>query len=226
MDLNSISGVTGATNAGAVTQSSSQSSPSITSDFQTFLKMLTVQLQNQDPLEPMAATDFSVQLATFSSVEQQTQTNNLLSNLGSQFSVMNMSQLAGWVGHEARSSADLWYDGRAASLSMKAEPAADQSILVVRNQAGDLVARETLPRGTTSYEWYGADAKGDALPDGRYRLTVEHSRGGQFISSQPVEHYGRIVEARGSASGATLLLQGGIEISAADITALRNTASH
>jgi flagellar basal-body rod modification protein FlgD len=54
------------------------------SDAVTFLNMLTVQMRNQDPLNPMAPTDFAVQLATFSSVEQQLQTNTLLQSMLSQ----------------------------------------------------------------------------------------------------------------------------------------------
>ncbi len=44
-------------------------------DFQTFLKLLTAQMRNQDPLEPLDATQFVAQLASFSSVEQQIETN-------------------------------------------------------------------------------------------------------------------------------------------------------
>ena len=43
----------------------------LSSDFETFLKMLTTQMQNQDPLNPVDSTDYATQLATFSSVEQQ-----------------------------------------------------------------------------------------------------------------------------------------------------------
>ncbi|MEY5038566.1 MAG: flagellar basal body rod modification protein, partial [Pseudomonadota bacterium] len=46
----------------------------ISSDFDTFLKMLTAQMQNQDPLNPMDSTDYATQLATFSGVEQQART--------------------------------------------------------------------------------------------------------------------------------------------------------
>ena len=49
--------------------------PVLSSDFETFLKMLTVQLENQDPLNPVDSADYAVQLATFSGVEQQVQTN-------------------------------------------------------------------------------------------------------------------------------------------------------
>ena len=72
--------------------------PDISSDFQTFLRMLTTQMQNQNPLEPIEASDFAVQLATFSGVEQQVRTNDLLSQLTSR---MGLSELANWVGREA-----------------------------------------------------------------------------------------------------------------------------
>ena len=77
----------------------------ISSDFQTFLRMMTAQMQNQDPLNPMEASDFAVQLATFSGVEQQVRSNDLLAGLSDQMSLMGVSQLAGWVGMEARTGA-------------------------------------------------------------------------------------------------------------------------
>lgn len=49
--------------------------------FEVFLKMLTTQIKNQDPLNPMENTEFAVQLATFTGVEQQVQTNLLLTQL-------------------------------------------------------------------------------------------------------------------------------------------------
>ena len=59
---------TGATNT-APTQT--KSSGFSGGDFETFLKMLTTQIRNQDPLNPMEGSEFAVQLATFSGVEQQ-----------------------------------------------------------------------------------------------------------------------------------------------------------
>ena len=56
----------------------------VSSDFETFLKMLTVQMQNQDPLNPVDSSDYAIQLATFSGVEQQVKTNDLLASLGQQ----------------------------------------------------------------------------------------------------------------------------------------------
>ena len=52
-----------------------------TVDFETFVKMLTTQLKNQDPLDPMDSANFASQLAAFSSVEQQVLTNNHLETI-------------------------------------------------------------------------------------------------------------------------------------------------
>lgn len=65
----------------APTAQQATSKKEISSDFETFLRMLTVQMQNQDPLDPVDSSDYAVQLATFSNVERQVQTNDLLREL-------------------------------------------------------------------------------------------------------------------------------------------------
>ncbi len=77
----------------------------LSSDFQTFLKMLTTQARNQDPLNPMDSSDYAQQLATFSGVEQQVRTNTLLESLAAQLGGGGLTQYASWVGMEARVTA-------------------------------------------------------------------------------------------------------------------------
>lgn len=191
------------------------------SDFTTFLKMLTTQMQNQDPLNPIDSADFAVQLATFSGVEQQVQTNQLLSNLAGQFSLMGMAQLSGWVGQEARTGSDVWYDGNAVTLTPTSAPGADNLVLTVRDSTGALVSRETVPLGSRTYDWLGADAAGDRLPVGRYQLQLESRLGDEVIRTEPVQSYAPIEEARRDGDQITLILRGGIAVSASDVTALR-----
>lgn len=77
-----MSAVTGVSNTSSHAQTSSTSSGSgITADYNTFLKLLITQLQNQDPTEPVDNTEQIAQLASFSAVEQQTQTNAKLDQL-------------------------------------------------------------------------------------------------------------------------------------------------
>ena len=193
----------------------------ISTDFETFLKMLTTQLKNQDPLKPIDSADYAVQLATFSGVEQQVKTNQLLENLGAQFGVMGMSQLAAWVGQEARAAGPVWMDGDAVALAPEAKAGADRAILVVRDAAGTMMSREDMPVSATAYEWSGADIEGNPLPTGRYSLTMESYSGDRLLATTPVQAYSRIMEAKNGPAGTTLILEGGIEVAAKDITALR-----
>ena len=212
-----------AVNNSSGTGQTSTGSSGITSDFTTFLKMLTVQMQNQDPMNPMEASDFAVQLATFSGVEQQVQTNQLLGNMAGEFALMGMAQLAGWVGQEARAAADVvWFGGEAVTLSPNPASTADKVVLVVHDERGNLVSREDLPVSAAPYTWLGADAAGDPLPDGRYILTLESWREGELLGEEPVEYYGKVVEARGGANGTTLVFEGGVEVPASAVTALRH----
>lgn len=196
----------------------------ISSDFDTFLKMLTTQMKNQDPLNPVDSSDYAVQLATFSGVEQQQQTNTLLKELGAQFSLLGMSQLAGWVGQEARAAAPVWYSGQPVTLSPNPAAVADRAVLVIKDAQGNLMAREDLPASTTPYQWLGTDAAGDPLPEGRYTLTLESWAGEEKLGEDVIESYAKILEARGGAAGTTLVLEGGIEVLATSVTGLRNPA--
>lgn len=196
--------------------------PAITSDFTTFLKMLTTQLQNQDPLNPLDSTDFAMQLATFSGVEQQVQTNSLISGLSSQLGLMNLAQLSGWIGKEARTTQDVHFDGRPITLYPEPASGAESAVLVVRDPSGAVLARETLPLSGGPYSWLGADAAGHPLPSGRYRLSVESSRGDDLIATSPVASFAPIEEARREGNAVVLVLKGGIKVAEKDVLALRD----
>jgi flagellar basal-body rod modification protein FlgD len=193
----------------------------ITSDYTTFLKMLTTQLQNQDPLNPIESSDYAVQLATFSGVEQQTRTNQLLETLGGQFSVLGMAQMAGWVGQEARVDAPVWMDGDPVTLSPNPAAGADRATLVVRDSRGTVVSRQDIPPTADAYVWTGLGIDGLPLSQGQYTLSLESYRGEEMLTQTPVEHYARILEAQGGAAGTMLLLEGGARVRADAITALR-----
>ena len=75
--MTAVSGVSSAT----ATTSTTTNSSAITADYNTFLKLLVTQLQNQDPTNPVDNTEQIAQLASFSAVEQQTQTNAKLDML-------------------------------------------------------------------------------------------------------------------------------------------------
>jgi flagellar basal-body rod modification protein FlgD len=70
-------------------------SKSTTLDYNSFLKLLIAQMQNQDPLEPMKSSDYVAQLATFSQVEKSVEMNTRLSEVLSAVQMQQASNLIG-----------------------------------------------------------------------------------------------------------------------------------
>lgn len=213
--------VTSVTTAATTQSAASGGGSKITSDFNTFLKMLTVQMQNQDPLNPIDSSDYAVQLATFSGVEQQVQTNRLLAEMTARFAQLGMSEMAGWIGQEARSNAPVHFDGDPVTLSPNPAAGSTRAVVVVKDSQGRLVSREDVPVSTAPHQWQGTDATGKALPNGRYIISLESWKDNKMIDSRPIEHYARVIEARGGPEGTKLVLEGGIEVAATSVTGLR-----
>jgi flagellar basal-body rod modification protein FlgD len=191
-------------------------------DYETFLRLMTAQIKNQDPLSPMSADEFAVQLATFSAVEQQTRTNDLLTQQLNQNAQNSMVQMAGWVGKEGRVAAPVHFDGTSpVTLSPNPALGADRAVLVAKDSAGNEVSRTDIPVASADYDWLGLDADGAPLPEGVYSLSLESHAGDKLLGSNPVEYFGTIQEIRSSASGVTALFPGGVEVSTALVSALR-----
>ena len=193
----------------------------ISSDFETFLKMLTAQMENQDPLNPIESTDYATQLATFSGVEQQVQTNDLLKSLGSQMGVMGMAQLSGWVGMEGRAAVSVPFDGSPITLDPVPRSVADKAFLVVRDATGAEVQRSELNLSGGAMDWVGVASDGNPLPYATYSFEVENHSQGAVIGSDPVPVYAEIQEARMEDGRTVLIFEGGAKLAADEVTAIR-----
>ncbi len=200
--------------------SGAQAGNALSSDFETFLVMLTTQLKNQDPLNPIESADFAVQLATFSSVEQQVKTNDLLTSLGNQFGSFGMAQLSGWIGLNARTEAPVVFQGAPLALDIQVAEQADRAELVVHDAQGNEVQRSTIPPLSGPIEWAGVDQNGAPLPPGTYAISVESFQGNDLSETHPVETQSRITEARNENGQTILILENGQQITADDILGL------
>lgn len=169
-------------------------------------------------------TDFAVQLATFSGVEQQVRTNQLLESLASGIGMSGISQLAGWVGMEARVAAPAAFDGTPVTLAPDPDPASDAATLVVRDEFDRVVSREAMPMEVETILWAGVGDDGAPLPPGRYTFQLESLNSGEITSIRPVEHYATVDEARQGANGIEVVLRGGTAVPASEVTALRRPA--
>lgn len=218
--VNSISGAPQAVNTSS-SGSFSNASNTTGGDFETFLRMLTTQLQNQDPLNPMESTDFAVQLATFSGVEQQVRTNSLLGEILSGSSGGGLGQLSGWIGRDVRTIAPVWFDGDPLTLQIAPKDGADEVNLIVLDGQGRELSRESIGTGPGEADWQGLDDEGAARPDGFYQFHLESMKDGAVIGTSAVASYSRVIGVELSNTGPMLVLEGGNALSVDEVTALR-----
>ena len=115
------------------------------SDYETFLTMLTTQLENQDPLDPVESQDLAVQLATFSGVEQQTLTNELLSQLSQALGAGSMSEMSNWIGREVLSDELVSFSGAPIEVEFGIPDQATSAELIVLDSNDREVQRLTVP---------------------------------------------------------------------------------
>jgi flagellar basal-body rod modification protein FlgD len=193
----------------------------ISSDFETFLKMLTVQMENQDPLNPTDSSEYAQQLATFSGVEQAVLTNDLLSALMVQMNTTGMAQMADWVGKEARAIAPGNFNGSPITIASNPAAIADKVELVVSDPQGIEVQRYDIPKSADPIEWAGTQSDGTPFPSGLYQFQVVSSANGAPVLIETAAIYARVQEVRSENGQSVLVLNGGVSVLASDVSALR-----
>ncbi|WP_246849436.1 flagellar hook capping FlgD N-terminal domain-containing protein [Rubellimicrobium arenae] len=224
MDSTAITSALTTSATGAATTASTTSSTSgkaAPGDFNTFLRMLTVQMQNQDPLDPIDSADYAVQLATFSGVEQQVKTNEILNSLSGQLTMSGMAQLAGWVGQEARAAMPAWFDGAPITISPHPLADADEVKLVVKDADGKEVSTTKIPASSEPIEWAGVTADGSPVPQGFYSFDVVSLKDGKPVQTDQAELYAAVTEVRSEGGKTILVLDGGATVETDKVTALR-----
>jgi flagellar basal-body rod modification protein FlgD len=219
-----VDAITAATTPQISLATASNFSSTTGADFQTFLTMLTAQLKNQDPLNPMEGTDFAIQLATFAGVEQQTLGNKYLEQMAGQSGSGGLGSMASWIGKEARTTAPVFFGDDPLTLDIASHNLADSVQLITLNGQGQEVMREEIGPGSGQIDWFGKSADGSKLADGTYSFTVESARNGEVIEQSKVGVYARITEAQFGTDGARVIFQGGASAPADNITALRDPA--
>ncbi len=207
--------------ATATNAASAATESAIGADFETFLVMLTAQMKNQDPLNPLDSQDFATQLATFSGVEQQVKTNDLLAAFTSQFATSNLGEMAGWVGMQARMAIPAEFNGTPVEIVPNPPVFADRVELVVWDSRGTELQRVTLPPGDDPFQWAGVDAAGQPFPDGEYSFGIVSYAGGEVIDEATPEIFAEISEVRTINGQAIVALESGALYPATLVRGLR-----
>jgi flagellar basal-body rod modification protein FlgD len=154
--------------------SSTTTTDTLASNFTTFLSLLTTQLKNQNPLDPLDTNQFTQQLVQFAQVEQQLKSNDQLAALVSLQQTAQTTQALGFVGHiVAIDGKTTKLENGSAGWSFNATKPSSATINIT-NSAGATVYTGTfsLQAGTQNFIWDGRNNNGAQLPDGEYTMNI------------------------------------------------------
>jgi flagellar basal-body rod modification protein FlgD len=162
-------------------------SQQLAGNFNTFLTLLTTQLQNQDPLSPLDTNQFTQQLVEFASVEQQVNMNSNLQTLISMQQTSASLQALQLVG------ANVTINSNTATLSKAtgspatwgfSSPSPATGAVTITSSTGQVAFTGTMPlsAGNQTYTWNGQGNNGVTWPDGNYTLSINATG----ASGQPV----------------------------------------
>lgn len=171
--------VSDVTTTSALTNAQRTQNQSITlaDDFSQFLQLLTTQLQNQDPLEPLDSNEFTNQLVQFSQVEQQINANSKLDDLVALQLNNAITSSLGYVGLDiSYISAEVAYEqGRPTTIEYNLEGAAQTSNINIFNEEGNLVfsGDGETDAGVHEFTWNGTDFLNNQLPSGTYTVSID-----------------------------------------------------
>ncbi|MCB2113060.1 MAG: flagellar hook assembly protein FlgD [Parvularculaceae bacterium] len=192
---------------------SSPSSPStgalsqLTGNLDSFLTLLTTQLRNQDPLDPLDTEKFTSQLVQFASVEQTIQTNKHLETLIGLQAAADRDGALAMIGKTIVADSDkAAIRGGGASWTYTLPDGATSASLVIVDDKGRPVASFAGdPRaGAHHFNWNGELADGARAPDGVYQLLVQAKDGTGAKAPFEIQSHSRVTGVGFSASGPAL----------------------
>jgi flagellar basal-body rod modification protein FlgD len=168
-----VSGVSG----NSSTSQTASSRATIADNFDTFLNILTTQLKNQNPLDPLDTNQFTQQLVQFSGVEQQLKTNEFLETLMLSSQNTAKSDAVSYIGKEVTSSGktgELTND-QAVFWAYSADANAANATVTIKDANGQVVYSETGPlnAGPGTFRWDGMGSDGSLKPNGVYTVDIK-----------------------------------------------------
>ncbi len=163
---------------------------SLAEDFTQFLTLLTTQLQNQDPLNPMDTSEFTNQLVQFSQVEQQINSNQKLDSLV-QLGVSNaFGSALGYVGLDiSYLSSEFNFNGETpVTIDYALSESARASRLFILDETGDVVYSEEAETGAGAHQfiWDGTSDGGFQLEPGTYQVRIDASDDDDVVETSTV----------------------------------------
>lgn len=217
--------ITSAIDTIQIAQMTDSASSRLTENFNTFLNLLTTQLKNQDPLEPLKSSEFVNQLVQFSQVEQAINANKNLEKILAAQAANQAAASLSYIGKtvEAKGNTVPLKNGTAEFTYALAEKA-ESTLIIITNDRGDLVisAQGNTDAGKHGFVWDGLDKNGNQAPDGAYKITVAARTDDDDIIDITINVVAQItgIETTGDE---LFLVSGDVKLPFADVVSVRET---
>ncbi|WP_010161153.1 flagellar hook assembly protein FlgD [Sphingomonas sp. PAMC 26617] len=208
--MTSITAPATATSAVAPASATSGALAKLSNDSNTFLKLLTTQMQNQDPLKPMDTSEYTQQLVQFSQVEQSIQQNQSLKDILAKLSSNDLSNAAALIGKTASfdsSIAGLQPTGGSSWRYMLDRPA-QSLVATVSDAAGNTVTTRAVDPAGGRFDWDGTDDQGNRAAPGTYTLSLAAVDAGGSTVPAKIAAQGMVAEVSVDQGQLTLLANG------------------
>ncbi len=148
-----------------------------------FLTLLVAQLKNQDPLNPDDASEFTSQLAEFSSLEQLQNLNDSMESLTSSQLQSDKFATMGLLGKEViYADSTFTFDGAPATIGYQLDGVASSVSMAIRDENGIIVTTlnpAEMNPGDHFLEWDGLDNEGNVVPEGKYNIVLQANAAGE-----------------------------------------------
>lgn len=173
-----------------------------TKELQTnFLRLLTTQLQNQDPLNPMESAEMTSQLAQLNMVDGISSMNKTMTALMEQMQISDFMSQSLTVGRSALvPSSSIQFDGRTpVVIGANFASSVSDTTIKITDSAGSLVMNSKIgpsPAGISNFYWDGLGLDGQPLQAGKYFLSISGTNGqgsvvGESLVASTVTAVGR-----------------------------------
>ena len=214
---------TGGTTAATATANIAAQTKSLAGNYNMFLNLLTTQLKNQDPLNPMDNNQFTQQLTQMTGVQQQLLTNQLLTQMLSQGQAQIGGSAVGLIGKQVTlNTPESTLTNGSATWNYNLPSNASELSLSVMDSSGKVVATASPTdntQGAHNFKWDGKGLNGHALPDGVYSLAV-NAVDGNGTAITATETYSGVATGLSTVNGQTLLNVGSVSAPVTSVTAV------
>lgn len=216
----------GTSSSGASSSNAQTAANQLGVDYNNFLTLLTAQIQNQDPLQPMDSTQFVSQLAQLSQVEQAVQTNSNLESLKTTAGSISGLVSLGLVGRTVTVASDkMVLANGSAATSYKLSSDASSVSATITDGSGNVIKTLTgLPTTggvNTPLSWDGTDDNGQKVAGGTYHVAINaKDASGQTVSysTYPTTTVSKVDF---SATGDTVELANGDQVPVSQIVSIQ-----